>query len=294
MRKSGIYFNSSYEEQILQLIKLGLLVYDRKKMLKDLSNKKMLPYLWYFKHEDKDGRCFSSVRWDDVRRLHDFDMELRLLLMSSVNEVEISFREKFAYFMEREFGCFWQYREGMFKKPKGNRHSVREDIQYWIKRYRLGRKCPFRDILDKIGWGKCYRIFSRLSPEVYRVKECIACEMGIPSVSIFSSVIYSFVALRNDCAHMRRVWNERYTINPQVFYFSSSHLWLRDPESVKLDKTYYRLCLLNYFHQVIDPDSTFRDELLDLLKRYEDLVPLREMGFPEDWIDEPMWQRGEK
>lgn len=118
MRKSGVYFNSSYEEQILQLIKLGLLVYDRKKMLKDLSNKKMLPYLWYFKHEDKDGRCFSSVRWEDVRRLHDFDMELRLLLMSSVNEVEISFREKFAYFMEREFGCFWQYREGMFKKPK--------------------------------------------------------------------------------------------------------------------------------------------------------------------------------
>ena len=291
MKRSQAYPILSYDERITLFINDGLLVNNREEALNDLANKNIMPYVWYImRGGGTTGQCSKSISWEDVRRLYDFDLELRNLVANSVSIVEIAFREKFAYCMEFMFGRYWQNDEDMFKLSKGNR-SVYNDIQCWISLYCAKGKCSFRELLDEIDWGKAYRVFSRLSPEVYKVKERIAREMGIPSVSIFSSVIFSLIELRNDCAHVRQIWDARYTHNPDLLYYSNTHLWLREPERVQLDKIYYRFCLLNYFHQVIDPDSTFRDELLDLLK---DLVPLREMGFPEDWTDEPMWQRGKK
>ena len=222
-KQKHVYLSSPYDKKIMELMNLGLLVTDREKMRKDLANKDIISYLNYFAHDDRGGLYFRSVRWENVRRLYDFDERLRCLIFKSISRVETSFRMQFAYWMEQGFGRFGQYKEGMFKEPKGNRRSVYKDIQCWIKRYCLRWRCPFRDILDKIGWGKCYRIFSRLSPEAYGIKERIAREMGIPSVSIFSSVIFSLIELRNDCAHMRIVWNAQYEINPSLKLFPSGY-----------------------------------------------------------------------
>ena len=42
--------------------------------------------------------------------------------------------------------------------------------------------------------------------------------------------------------------------------------------------------------QVIDPDFGFVERLCALLEQYKDVISFTEMGFTDDWKEEPMWK----
>jgi abortive infection bacteriophage resistance protein len=54
-------------------------------------------------------------------------------------------------------------------------------------------------------------------------------------------------------------------------------------------RIFYNICILKWFLDEIDPDNTLREDLKALLAQYP-MVDIRAMGFPDNWLREPLWQ----
>jgi hypothetical protein len=48
--------------------------------------------------------------------------------------------------------------------------------------------------------------------------------------------------------------------------------------------------MLNYLLQTVNPTSTFKKRLIDLLDEYREYISLDAMGFPQGWENEKMWK----
>lgn len=59
--------------------------------------------------------------------------------------------------------------------------------------------------------------------------------------------------------------------------------------NLKPNKLYPQLCYIAYWLNGIAPNNTFINDLKALLIKYPN-VPLAAMGFPLDWLEEPLWK----
>ena len=77
---------------------------------------------------------------------------------------------------------------------------------------------------------------------------------------------------------------------PAALRFSNNKIWISNPNTVKRSRVYYFLCMLNYLLQTVNPTSTFKKRLIDLLDEYREYISLDAMGFPQGWENEKMWK----
>ena len=106
----------------------------------------------------------------------------------------------------------------------------------------------------------------------------------------FCSWLHTINYVRNLCAHHARLWNRDFNIVPERLDFSKNLIWLKNIKTAKRKKMYYFLCMLNYMLQTANPTSNFKEKLFDLLDEFKAFVPIEQMGFPNDWKTEVLWQ----
>ena len=63
-------------------------------------------------HQFKPGS-----RFEDIVRLYDFDMELRSLIFTAIQHVEIAFRSQIIHCFSLPYGSFWFMNPALFKNP---------------------------------------------------------------------------------------------------------------------------------------------------------------------------------
>ena len=107
---------------------------------------------------------------------------------------------------------------------------------------------------------------------------------------IFNSWLHTINYVHNVCAHHARLWNRGLNIVPAALRFSNNKIWISNPNTVKRSRVYYFLCMLNYLLQTVNPTSTFKKRLIDLLDEYREYISLDAMGFPQGWENEKMWE----
>ena len=54
-------------------------------------------------------------------------------------------------------------------------------------------------------------------------------------------------------------------------------------------KVFFTLCILKHFIDVVYPRNSFKQDLVELLKKYP-IVDTKAMGFPEKWQEQQLWQ----
>ncbi len=288
-RRNIFRYHRTYEQQISFLKKDGMLITDYAQVshhLKHIGLGALMPYLCYFWHNDPEGKYLRSVSWNSVYSLYEFNDDLRLLLLQATGKVETTLLELLAYYLEQSYGSYWHLKPTVFKYAESNK--VYEDIWNFVQKRKKNEHHTFQEAKIGMSLGMTYRIYSQL--ENHSVKEIIASAMGMPPVQVFSSSIYAITNLRNCCAHPQRIWNKRFNIIPDEFYYTLTHTWLNNNMKVDRRRIYYLFCLLNYFMQVIDPDFGFVERLCALLEQYKDVISFTEMGFTDDWKEEPMWK----
>ena len=59
--------------------------------------------------------------------------------------------------------------------------------------------------------------------------------------------------------------------------------------STDLRRTYYNICIIKYFLDIISPNNDFKEKLIALFKQFPE-IDLKAMGFNENWKDEPLWK----
>ena len=240
-------------------------------------------------HRYKPGASFSQVM-----TLYRFDKKLRLFIFNEIEKIEVAVRSTIVNTGSELTGNpFWMTDGANFTDQTKFSHTMslidteinrsREDFINHFKRTYSNPYPPAWILAEVLPFGVMTNIYSNI--KVQRIKKRIAQKFGL-QVAPFESWLTIVALTRNYCCHHARVWNKQNTIRPMMPNHMSG-AWLTIPTDPL--RVYFDLCIIKYFLDVISPQNDMRDKLLQLLADYP-TIDKAAMGFPQDWLQEPLWQ----
>ena len=131
--------------------------------------------------------------------------------------------------------------------------------------------------------GIVTRIYDNLADNALRKK--IAARFLLP-VPVFRSWITIITLVRNTCCHHSRVWNKENAITPMLLK-KTPYRWIS--KQISPNRTFYDVCILKWFIDIISPENDMKDHLKNLLSDFPH-VDIAAMGFPQKWEEEPLWK----
>ncbi|MDO5772085.1 MAG: Abi family protein [Bacteroidales bacterium] len=292
------YYNQpqiAVEEQIRLLKSEGLSFENECRAKHLLNNISMFRLKSYLKplRQQKSRRFKPGAKFDQAYTLYKFDSELRKMVCSELEKVEVSIRTQLSLTMGDEAGVFWFADKANFRDA--NRHaSLLRNLQEELHRSDDEAIIQFRHIyanpfpptwmtFEVSSFGTLSMMYRWL--RAGHARRHVANFYGV-SDSVLESWLHSIVYVRNICAHHSRLWNRRLSINALVPRRTSLP-FVTIPCDTK--KVYYVLSIILYFLQTINPNNTFVTRFKSLLAKYPS-VDVAAMGFPSDnWQDEPLW-----
>lgn len=288
-----------YSEILDLLESRGLIIRDRNKVIECLKVVSYFRLDNYFHpmESDKVQHIFKpGSTFDNAMDLYRFDCDLRELIFTAIQAVEIALRSKMIHHISLQYGAFWFTDVSLFRDANIH-HKCMEQIRQELKRtreefiiehsakYSEPEFPPVWKTLEVTSFGTLSKLFCNFADN--KIKKRIAREFNLPQHLVLESWIKSAVVLRNYLAHHSRVWNRKFPIKPQMTTPLRGN-WVIPPVG-NYDKLYSQLCYLQYLLNVIRPCNNFSFRLKVLLTEHLN-VDTSAMGFPGNWLDEPLWR----
>ena len=263
-------------------------------LLENISYHRFSAY-WYPLLANKQDFVFrTEVTFETAFALYKFDRELRNLMNSELEKIEVAVRTKMAYVLSLANGVFWIDNQALFANPtiyqdtlnKINEELTRNDDEIILsfKSKYSNTYPPSYMLLEITSFGTLLRLYNNLRPG--KQKKDIATAFGLPD-AVFASWLHTVVSIRNVCAHHERLWNRKLRIQP-LFPRRTQHTWLAN-KTVSNNRLYYALSMLIYLLNTVNPKHTFKQKLENLFAKYTN-VDRAAMGFPANWQSEPLWK----
>ncbi len=285
--------------QLSILRQRGLIVNDEDMALRQLASISYFRLASYWKPFETGDNAYmfaSDTRLEEVVSLYTFDKELRSIIFTAIQDIEVALRTRIIHFFSLSHGAFW-----FMDASKFNNHDIfqkcldsiqvelsrsKEDflLEHFAK-YDSPSMPPVWKTLEVVSFGNLSKLYANMKD--VEVKKQVAKSMGLPQYTYLESWMRSLTVLRNCCAHHGRAWNRRYPAMP-LLPRRLPQAWV-DTQHIRPMKLYAQLCTLLYIEQHITPNSCIKDKLLHLLKAYPQ-ANRRQMGFPRGWEDEPLWK----
>ena len=277
----------------------GLMIDNECEAIKVLSNVSYFRLAGYWRpfEADKVRHVFKpSSRFSDVISLYRFDAELRMLVFSAIQRIEISVRTKMIQHVALKHGAFWFLDERLtdnadihaFCLKSIKRELDRCSDEYILEHYRKYDEPGFPPAwktFEVVSLGTLSKLYSNLND--YKIRKVIAHDFNIPEHLCMGSWLRSITVVRNACAHHARLWNAHFSITPQTSAKMKGP-WITDFKFAK-DRLYPQLCCIAYWLDGMDTAEHFKSDIRSLLDRYP-MVDARAMGFPPSWESEPLWR----
>lgn len=288
-----------YSEILDLLESRGLIIRDRNKAIECLKVVSYFRLDNYFHpmESDKVQHIFKpGSTFDNAMDLYRFDCDLRELIFTAIQAVEIALRSKMIHHISLQYGAFWFTDVSLFRDANIH-HKCMEQIRQELKRtreefiiehsakYSEPEFPPVWKTLEVTSFGTLSKLFCNFADN--KIKKRIAREFNLPQHLVLESWIKSAVVLRNYLTHHSRVWNRKFPIKPQMTTPLRGN-WVIPPVG-NYDKLYSQLCYLQYLLNVIRPCNNFSFRLKVLLTEHLN-VDTSAMGFPGNWLDEPLWR----
>ena len=283
--------------QIPLLKSRGLKFADEKKALHLLENISYYRFsgYWYPLLADKCNHIFKkNATFEAAFNLYRFDCELRKLIISELEKIEVAIRTKIAQFLSLAYDAFWIENTLLFTNQaiyKSTLDKIREELARSDEEFIISFKSKYFNhfppsfiLLETTSFGTLSHLYGNLKSG--KIKRDIAKAFGLPDV-VFVSWLHSLVYIRNVCAHHARIWNRPMSIQP-LFPKNASKVWLRD-KHVGINRVFYALSMIIYLLNVVNPSHTFKQKLENLFLKYPN-VDRAAMGFPVNWRSETLWE----
>ena len=285
--------------QLAMLKQRGLIVDDEDTALKQLASIsyfRLASYWRIFETDEVTHQFASGPRLEDVISLYTFDRELRSIIFTAIQDIEVALRTRIIHFFSLSHGAFWFMDASKFNSRSIFQtcldniqvelsRSKEEFLQEHFAKYSSPSMPPVWKTLEVVSFGNLSKLYANMKD--VEVKKQVAKSVGLPQYTYLESWMRSLTVLRNCCAHHGRAWNRRYPAMPQLPR-RLPLTWV-DTQYIRPMKLYAQLCTLLYLEQSIMPNSRIKDRLLTLLKTYPNTIT-RQMGFPRGWENEPLWQ----
>ncbi|WP_366933586.1 Abi family protein, partial [Bacteroides sp.] len=216
------------EQQIDILKERGLLIDDVKQAIEVLDTISYFRIAGYwrhleidrFTHQFKDGSSFS-----DVIDLYFFDKQLRALLFTAIQTIEVSVRTKIIKHFAIDFGAFWFMDEScatnedrfavnsaVIHKEVSRSHD--DFITEHFRKYSEPDLPPVWKTLEVISMGTLSKLYSNFSDA--SAKHAVAREFGLNHHKFLRSRLECLAVLRNCCAHHSRLSNRVFPVKPMM------------------------------------------------------------------------------
>ncbi len=247
--------------------------------------------------------------FEDAIALYIFDKEFKLLLLDAIERVEIAVRVDLALRLGARDSFFHtkpQLLNSVFSRPNGSGNShyskwisklesaVNGSRQEFIKhhKHKYGSKSPLPIWIAIELWdfGLLSHFFSGLN---VTDKDAVAKRFRVPDWQVMESWLRSLNFVRNVIAHHGRLWNLNLVDRPKLPMQGTmsdfdSLIGLANFNS----RIYSACCILCHFSHVINPDSTWPQQLVTKVSHFP-LMPhatAQEMGFPQNWEAHTIWK----
>ena len=253
-------------------------------------------YLYPFR--ESDDRLREGTTLDSIWRLYVFDRQLRLLAMDAIERVETSIRTQLAYHLAHEHGTF------AYLNPNKMPGLTSPDHKKWIDELEIEMKRstepfishffhkygdvhsmpPVWMIAEIMSFGKTLTFFRGVDR---KVRQTVSRVFSV-SDEVLLSWLIALNGVRNVCAHHGRLWNRELGYRPKIPRERKYPQWHK-PVPITHERVFGVLTILRYLLRVAAPTSKWDTRLRSLISRYPE-VPLRPMGFPDNWDSSPLWR----
>jgi abortive infection bacteriophage resistance protein len=82
--------------------------------LKNISYYRLKGYWWDTQIDDVLHTFYPGVCFEDIMERYDFDRQLRQILFSGIEQIEIAVRSKMTYYLSITYGGFWYLNSALF------------------------------------------------------------------------------------------------------------------------------------------------------------------------------------
>ena len=289
----------SIAQQIQTLKGRGLIIEDEERAARYLSFISLYRFraytYTYQNNKNPDHSFFPGITFDKVLQTYLFDRKFRLLVFDAIERIEIALRTQIIYQYSVKHGSNWYEDESLYRKSyfferdiklidKELKRSNEVFIKHYNKTYSNPKRPPAWMTMEIVSLGLLSKIFENLkiSPE----KKIIARKFNLGHPFVLESWMHSLSVIRNICAHHGRLWNRELPASmklPKV----TNNTWLSNTDFSQ-GKMYLALSSILFLLNTIIPRNHFKDKLKTLITQYPD-IPLRQMGFPDEWEKEKLW-----
>lgn len=281
------------------LIGRGLIVEDvgtAESFLTHVSYFRFAAYLKPLEADHETHQFKAGATFEQAVSMYGFDVELRRIIFSAMQKIEISLRSNIIHHFSLAKGPFWFFDESCAADKHNfleNMNSIERELQRtkeeFIKEHYLkyGSTAfpPAWKTLELASFGCLTKLFVNFTD--IKAKKRIARIYGLPQHEILESWMKSVIALRNACAHHARVWNRTMPRMPQLPVRLRDR-WINVADAAP-NRLYAVLSCVAYWLNGIDSANTFVNDFKALLRKYPSIDPAA-MGMPIGWASEPLWQ----
>lgn len=266
--------------------------------LSNISYYRLKGYWWEMQLDNVQHIFKDNCYFEDVVELYNFDRHFRLIIFNAIERIEIALRTKLIYHLSLKYGAHWYLTPNIFENPrrftsflgKINNDMSNSSEEFIIKHFENHQnEMPESwKALEVLTLGTLSKLYSNLKHQLPE-KNIIAKEFGLNNQKYLESWLLTITVLRNIIAHHGRLWN-RVIINKYDWPISTPKPILNyKPNNYQRRKIFPILSAIIYMNNEISPGHKIKHELFDLFKTFPN-IKVSKMGFPENWMSEPIWK----
>jgi abortive infection bacteriophage resistance protein len=274
---------TTHTEQIDLLKKRKLFILDDDKaysILKDTNYYRLSGYMLSVK---KDDEFFDNTTFEQIYDYHNFDKKLRQILFDLIEDIEIAFRSRIAYYIAHKYGplsykssniFFDKNMHSFFLEELNKKINSAYNQELFIKHHFLkyNGEIPIWVLVEILSFSSLSRLFSNMKNE--DKKEFSKIYYNSKNWYL-QSWIHHIVYIRNICAHFSRLYCKILVIKPK---FLEKDLKLIRPT----DKIFDTFFILKKFCCDKNRYRTLLSEIDDLFIHFPNIIK-KHIGFPENW-----------
>lgn len=289
----------TFEQQLAHLEGRGLAVSNREAALQALSTISYyrLSGYWHPFRVRTQGVLAEAFEddssFEQALGLYEFDRGLRLLVLDGIERVEVAVRTAVTYRLGHQYGAFG-YEDSANFHPRfdhaGWIGKFREEIgrsqdafvEHYRQTYAGFPSMPVWMVTEIMSLGALSRLYGGM---VHEDKRAVADPLGLHHKRLLDW-LHVLTYVRNVCAHHSRLWNRELAIRADT----RGGIEWRTPITPRTDRVFYVLLMLRYLLRAHANGDNWARECETLMLPMVEIPRWRAaMGFPEQWLEHPIW-----
>ncbi len=286
-------------QQIQTLKSRGLIIEDEERAtryLSFISLYRLRAYTYtYQDNKNSNHHFYPGITFDKILQTYLFDRKLRLLVFDAIERIEIAFRTQIIYQYSQKHGSNWYENKELYRKDnfytrdlmlidKELKRSNEVFIKHYNRTYSSPKRPPAWMTFEITSLGLLSKIYENL--QISTEKKIIAKKFRLGHPKILESWMHSLSVIRNICAHHSRLWNRELPASMKLPKVTNG-TWLLNTDFPQ-GKMYLALSSILFLLNTIIPHNHFKNKLKTLIAQYPG-IPLRQMGFSNEWEKEQLW-----